>query len=235
MDAESFTTWRRWVDGPLNHKELADRALCEGLNCFSGHTFASSPPEAGLPGWAYHAGTDINPAATWWPMVRGLMDYLARCSYMLRQGWFVADVCYYYGDQAPNFFPPLCNVQEKPLLDGLAPQNDFDVCSSEVILQRMRVENGRIVLPDGMSYAALVLPEQDHIPPEVLRKIRALVADGATVIGHQRPTRAPGRRSSEQENQQVEQLVKALWGADATGRASGSGPVHGPRPVCDRQ
>ena len=115
VDAESFTTWRRWVDGPLAHKEIADRALCEGLNSFSLHTFASSPPEAGLPGWAYHAGTDINPAATWWPLARGLMDYLARCSYMLRQGWFVADVCHFYGDQAPNFFPPLCNVPRKDL------------------------------------------------------------------------------------------------------------------------
>ena len=203
VDAESFTTWRRWVDGPLNHKQLADRALCEGLNCFSWHTFASSPPEAGLPGWAYHAGTDINPSATWWPMVRGLMDYLARCSYMLRQGWFVADVCYYYGDQAPNFFPPLCNVTEKPLLEGLDPQNDYDVCSSQVILQRMRVEKGRIVLPDGMSYAALVLPEQDHIPLAVLKKIRSLVANGATVIGHQRPTRAPGLQEHQKETQQV--------------------------------
>ena len=63
VDAEAFTTWRRWVDGPLDHKDLADRALCEGLNNFSMHTFASSPPEAGLPGWAYHAGTDINPTA----------------------------------------------------------------------------------------------------------------------------------------------------------------------------
>jgi hypothetical protein len=218
VDAEAFTTWRRWVDGPLNHKDLADRALCEGLNSFSGHTFASSPPEAGLPGWAYHAGTDINPAATWWPMARGFMDYLARSSYMLRQGWFVADVCYFYGDQAPNFFPPLCNVPEKPLLNGLAPQNDFDVCSSEVILGRMRVKNGRIVLPDGMSYAALVLPEQDHIPLEVIRKIHKLVADGATVIGHQRPARAPGRRGSERDNKQVEQMVKALWGADQPAR-----------------
>jgi hypothetical protein len=217
VDAESFTTWRRWVDGPLDHKELADRALCEGLNCFSLHTLASSPPEAGLPGWAYHAGTDINPAATWWPMAGGLMDYLARCSYMLRQGWFVADVCYYYGDQAPNFFPPLCDVQEKPLLDGLAPHNDFDVCSSEVILKRMRVKNGRLVLPDGMSYAALVLPEQDHIPPGVLKKIHALVADGATVIGQRRPTRTPGQRSSKQENLQLEQSVRALWGADQPG------------------
>ena len=224
VDAESFTTWRRWIDGPLNHKEIADRALCEGLNCFSLHTFASSPPEAGHPGWAYHAGTDINPSATWWPMARGLMDYMARCSYMLRQGWFVADVCYYYGDQAPNFYPPLCNVPQKPLLEGLDPRNDYDVCSSEVILRRMRVEKGRIVLPDGMSYAALVMPEQDHIPLEVLEKIRALLADGATIIAHQRPIRAPGLQDHNKQTQGVKRLVDELWGgnelSDQQGRQS---------------
>ena len=212
VDAESFTTWRRWVDGPLNHKDIADRALGEGLNNFSLHTFASSPPEAGLPGWVYHAGTDINPAVPWWPMASGLMDYLARCSYMLRQGWFVADVCYYYGDQAPNFFPSLCNVPEKPRLEGLDPRNDFDVCSSEVILRRMRVDKGRIVLPDAMSYAALVLPEQDHIPVEVLEKVRALLADGATVIGRQRPTRAPGLEDNERKSQDVKRLADEIWG-----------------------
>lgn len=212
VDAESFTTWRRWVDGPLNHKLLADRAMCEGLNCFSLHTFASSPPEAGLPGWAYHAGTDINPTATWWPMVRGFMDYLARCSYMLRQGWFVADVCYYYGDQAPNFHPPLCQVEEKPLLDGLAPGHDYDVCSSQVILERMRADQGRIVLPDGMNYAALVLPEQDHIPAEVLARIFVLVENGATVIGHQRPTRSPGLVNPVAESRKIGDLADKLWG-----------------------
>ncbi|MBC8406321.1 MAG: hypothetical protein H8E15_13940 [Planctomycetes bacterium] len=220
VDAESFTTWRRWVDGPLNHKEIADRALCEGLNCFSFHTFASSPPEAGLPGWAYHAGTDINPTATWWPMARALTDYLARCSYMLRQGWFVADVCYYYGEQAPNFYPPLCNVPEHPLLDGLHPGYDYDVCSSQVVLERMRVEYGRIVLPDGMSYSALVLPEQDHIPAAVLERIRDLVADGATVIAHQRPTRAPGLQDLEIESKTVDRLADELWG-----REKSSGPL----------
>jgi hypothetical protein len=212
VDAEAFTTWRRWVDGPLDHKDLADRALCEGLNCFSLHTFASTPPEAGLPGWAYHAGTDINPAATWWPMVRPFMDYLARCSHMLRQGWQVADICYYYGDQAPNFHPPLCNVPEKPLLEGLHAGHDYDVCSSEVVLERMGVENGRITLPDGMSYAALVLPEQDHMPLSVLQKIRGLLAAGATVIGNQRPTRAPGLHEHETVSQSVDKLSAELWG-----------------------
>jgi hypothetical protein len=223
VDAESFTTWRRWIDGPLAHKEIADRALCEGLNSFSLHTFASSPPGAGLPGWAYHAGTDINPAATWWPMARGLMDYLARCSHMLRQGWFVADVCYFYGDQAPNFYPPLCNVPQKPLLAGLDPSNDYDVCSSEVILRRMKVEEGRIVLPDGMSYAALALPEQDHIPLEVLRRIRVLVAEGATVVSHHRPIRSPGLHGQEEQDREIKRLADELWGggevSDRPGRS----------------
>jgi hypothetical protein len=101
---------------------------------------------------------------------------------MLRQGWAVADVCYYYGDQAPNFYPSLCNVPEKPLLEGLDARNDYDVCSSQVILERMRVENNRIVLPDGMSYAVLVLSSQAHIPEEVSRKIQTLVDAGAKVI-----------------------------------------------------
>ena len=158
-------------------------------------------------------------------MVRGLMDYLARCSYMLRQGWFVGDVCYYYGDQAPNFYPPLCDVPEKPLLEGLGPCNDYDVCSSEVILRRMRVERGRIVLPDGMSYAVLVLPEQDHIPSEVLARIRALVADGATVIGHQRPIRAPGNKDQQAETARVLQLAEELWGRSEASDQGNMPPV----------
>lgn len=222
-EAEAFTTWRRWVDGPLNHKELADRALCEGLNAFALHTFASTPPEAGLPGWAYHAGTDINPAATWWPMAGGFMDYLARCSHLLRQGWFVADVCYFYGGQAPNFFPPEAYVPDRPRLDGLAPGHDFDVCSADVILERMSVKHGRITLPDGMNYAALVLPEQDTISAAVLEKVRELVADGATVIAHRCPTGAPGLRDAAVESNAVRRLADELWGAAGEGARIGTG------------
>ena len=35
-----------------------------------------------------------------------MIDYFARCSYLLQQGLFVADVCYYNGDEAPNFVGP---------------------------------------------------------------------------------------------------------------------------------
>jgi hypothetical protein len=106
----------------------------------------------------------------------------------------------------------MCNVPEKPLLDGLHPSNDYDVCSSEVILTRMQVENGRLVLPGGMSYAALVLPDQEHIPADILAKIRSLIADGATVIGHQRPVRAPGMNDRQDETTKVLRLAEELWG-----------------------
>jgi hypothetical protein len=63
-----------------------------------------------------------------------------------------------------------------------------------------------------MSYAALVLPEQDHIPLAVLEKIHSLVAAGATVIGHQRPTRAPGLKDQETETRKVARQAEELWG-----------------------
>ena len=69
VDAESFTTWRRWKDSPFDMKKVVDRAFCEGLNNITFHTFASTNPEDGLPGRTYHAGYDMNPGTTWWGQI----------------------------------------------------------------------------------------------------------------------------------------------------------------------
>lgn len=211
VDAESFTTWRRWKDSPFDMKKEVDRAFCEGLNNITFHTFASTNPEDGLPGKTYHAGYDMNPGTTWWNKSKPFMDYLARCSYLLQQGLFVGDLCYYYGDQAPNFFPLFHDVPEKPRLKGLGNGYDYDVVNSDVILNRMSVKDGRLVLPDGMSYAVLLLPEQAHMPLTVLKKIHALVYGGATIIGP-RPTTVPGLKDYEKENTELNQLADDLWG-----------------------
>ena len=226
--AESFTTWRRWMDGPFSLKQLADRALCEGVNQFVFHTFAHSPLDDGLPGRAYHAGSDLNPRATWWDQSKPFIDYLSRSCYMLQQGKFVADVCGFYGDQAPNFWPLFHDVPNKPVWPGLAAGYDYDVTDSDVIVNRMRVVDGRIVLPDGMSYALLALPAQDHIPAEVLEKIASLVKDGATVVGPE-PARDPRLLDQASRTSRVRALADELWGNDpaatAKGRAVGKGKV----------
>lgn len=182
VDAESFTTWRRWKDSPFALKRYVDRAFCEGLNKVTIHTFANTRPEHGLPGRTYHAGIDINPATTWWENARPFMDYLARCSYMLQQGLFVGDVAYYYGDKAPNFFPEYHDVPEKPGLEGLSEAYDFDIVNTDIILNRMSVKDGKIVLPDGMSYSLLVLPDREDIPLMVIKKVEELISEGAKVL-----------------------------------------------------
>jgi hypothetical protein len=211
VDAESFTTWRRWKDSPFDMKKLVDRAFCEGLNNITFHTFASTNPEDGLPGRTYHAGYDMNPGTTWWNKSKPFMDYLSRCSYMLQQGLFVGDACYYYGDQTPNFFPFFHSVPEKPRLKGLSNGYDFDVVNSDIILNRMTVKNGRLVLPDGLSYAIMLLPDQVHMPLEVLEKISELVKAGATILGP-RPATVPGLNNWEKENIALNQLSGELWG-----------------------
>ena len=205
VDMEAFTSWRHWQEGPFEYKPLADRAMCGGTNLFTFHTFPHNPPEAGKPGWAYHAGTHMGPTRVWWPMARPFIDYLSRCSYLLQQGLFVGDVCYYYGDQAPNFV--------KPKHTNISPGRgyDYDVTNTDVILNRMAVKDGRIVLPDGMSYELLVLPDQGNMPLTVLKKLEKMVKAGATVVGL-RPTGVAGLADYQKRSEKVRKLANKLWG-----------------------
>ena len=205
VDMEAFTSWRHWQDGPFDIKGLADRALCGGANHFTFHTCAHNPPEAGLPGWVYHAGTHISPSLVWWPKAKPFIDYLSRCCYLLQQGLFVADVCYYYGDQGFNFVPP------KHIDPSLGPGYDYDVTNAEVILSRMDVKNGKIVLPDGMSYEVLVLPNREDINWAVLKRIERLVKAGATVVGR-KPIMSNGLTDYPHRDIKVRNLANKLWG-----------------------
>ena len=45
-------------------KPTFDQAVCAGLNLLFWHTFTSAPPEFGLPGREYFAGTHLNPNVT---------------------------------------------------------------------------------------------------------------------------------------------------------------------------
>jgi hypothetical protein len=206
VDGEAFTSWQQWQESPFDLKPLADKAMCEGLNLFTFHTGTHNPPEGGKPGWVYHAGTHMNPNRVWWPKIKPFIDYLARSCFLLQQGRFVGDICYYYGDQAPNF------VRPKHIDPSLGKGFDYDVANSDVILTRMNVKNGKIVLPDGMTYELLVLPEREDANPQVLEKLMKLVEDGATVVGP-KPTRSNGLTDYPRLDEKVKLLADKLWGA----------------------
>jgi len=206
VQGEAFTSFLHWQEGPADLKPLADRAMCEGLNRFIYHTSPHTPPEAGIPGFVYHAGTHFNTTRVWWPKSRPFTDYLARSCFLLQQGNFVGDVLYYYGDQTPNFVKP------KHVDPSLGFGYDYDVINSEVILTRLDVKDGKLILPDGQSYEILVLPDQDHADLEVLKKLEELVDKGATIVGR-KPACSHGLKDYEQRDKLIKQLADKLWGS----------------------
>ena len=206
--AEGFTTigphWQERVW--CNLKPALDRALCEGLNQLVWTLVTCAPRETGMPGQEMFPGTHFNPNSTWWRQSEGFLAYINRCQWMLRQGHFVADALYYYGDHAPNFAQLKASNPAQ-----LPPGYDYDVATEYVVLNRLAVKAGRMVLPDGMSYGALVLAPQRTVSLPVLRKLRALAEAGGVLIGA-RPESSSGLAAWQQGDGETRELIDVLWG-----------------------
>jgi hypothetical protein len=228
VEAEAFTGTHLWNEGPGDLKPTADRAFCEGLNRVNFHTWPHTPEEAGTPGWVYAFGTLINEHRIWWPMARPWMDYLGRCSYLLQQGNFIGDVLFYYGDSVPNF------VEAKHIVPSLGFGYDYDVTNSDILLNRLEVEDGKLVLPHGQKYEMLVLPDVSYMQPEILERIGELVREGAVVSGP-KPSRSHGLYNREERDRQVRELAGEIWGEcdgiAVTSHDYGRGRIHWGEPL----
>jgi len=212
--AEGFTTigphWQETIWDNL--KPSFDKAACEGLNLLVWHAVVCSPVEMGLPGQQYFAGTHFNPNTTWWAKSGAFLAYINRCQWMLQRGLSVADVCYYYGDHVPNFAQLRASDPAK-----VGAGYDYDVITEEAVLTRLGVRDGRLVLPDGVSYRVLVLPDRPAISVAVLRKVKDLVNAGATVIGP-KPVEATGLTDFPACDAEVKKIARELWGDGGNGR-----------------
>ena len=206
--AEAFTSYRHWKDSPATLKQSLDRAFCEGINRIFIHTCTATRPQDGKPGYEYGAGTHFNPNVTWWEKSGAFLSYVSRCQYLLTEGKFGADVLFYNGDITPNL------VDQKTVYPGLGQGYDYDVCNEEVLLTRVDTKDGKIVLPDGMQYRILVLPDDDRMPVNVLKKIQQLIKKGATVIGYP-PQSDSGLNNYPYCDEEIAQIVKEVWGSSA--------------------
>jgi hypothetical protein len=225
IGAEAFTAVTevaKWMNTPYSIKALGDTAFCEGINRFVFHRYAMQPWLDRVPGmtmgpWGIH----YERTETWWEQTGPWHDYLARCNYLLRQGLYVADICYVQTEDAPN-----------GLAYGPRTAYAFDACSSEAVLTRMKVEDGRLVLPDGMSYRVLVLTPSETMTPAMLGKIKELVENGATVIGS-RPQKSPSLTNYPNCDSEVSRLADQLW-ADCDGNGVKEHRLGKGRVICGK-
>jgi hypothetical protein len=229
--AESFTATpenAKWTNDPYSLKAQGDEQYCAGINRFVFHRYAHQPDER-RPGMTMGPwGVNFERTNTWWEPGREWITYLSRCQYMLQRGLFVADLLYYYGEGAPR------NEQPSHLNPPPPAGYDYDACNREVLLTRISVRDGNIVLPDGMSYRLLVLADTDVMSPEVLAKVKQLVADGATVIGP-RPKQSPSLRNYPKCDGEVASAADELWGncdgKSVTEHAYGRGMIYWGKPI----
>jgi hypothetical protein len=205
--AESWTGGG--YEAPASMKLIGDYWATQGINRFIFHTSAHQPLDT-KPGNAM-VGTHINRNITWAEQAGPFMAYLARTQYLLQQGRFVADVAYYAGETIPSGVPYWEKIKPEPPIGY-----DYDFLSTELLLDSLSVKDGDLLLPSGMRYRVLVLPETDQITPRVLIKIRQLVADGATVIGP-KPVRSPSLVGYPAVDDEVAKVANEIWG-DADGK-----------------
>ena len=214
LGAEAFTATdgEKWLGHPGGIKALGDWAFCEGINRFVFHRYAMQPWRDVKPGMSMGPwGLHYERTETWWEQSTAWHEYLSRCQFLLQQGQFVADICYLEPEASPYRFRAAAHAREpgrigRPIISTAARRK---CCST-----RMKVKDGRLVLPSGMSYRVLVLPEVETMTPQLLRKVSELVKAGATVVGPA-PLRSPSLANYPQCDEEVQTLARELWGGGA--------------------
>ncbi|MBN2579449.1 MAG: alpha-L-rhamnosidase N-terminal domain-containing protein, partial [Pirellulales bacterium] len=234
IGAEAFTATdaEKWQAWPGSIKEIGDWAFCEGINRFVFHRYAMQTylnirPGISMGPWGLH----YERTQTWWEMSHAWHEYLARCQHLLRQGLFTADVCYLTPEGSPQTTTGQKRFQAISSSNPDEPRDrsryNFDLCPPEALLSRMTVKDGRLTLPDGMSYQLLVLPMVETMTPQLLGKIKELLEAGATVVGS-RPAKSPSLAGYPECDREVARLADELWGpgeapAQLTERRIGKG------------
>ena len=189
--AEAFTSWVNWQEYPAALKAEGDHAFCDGLNrnvlCFYVH----QPRPEEKPGHRMDGrGHGISTVTLLGGKRAGLGSVIWRAANTcFSRARFHADVCYFYGEGSARFVPGREFMQP-----ALPAGYNYDCVNSDVLFNRMSVREGRLWLPDGMSYALMVLPLQTaRCRRRCLRRIKELIEAGATVTG----VAAAGRTGTE--------------------------------------
>lgn len=205
---------------PAMMKQRTDRFFAEGINNTLLHVYIMQPYEDKNPGVNAWFGNEFDRKNRWFSQLDLFTQYLKRSNFMLQQGLNVADVAYFIGEDAPK----MTGIADPPLPTGY----QFDYMNAEVILRDMKVKDGMLTLPHGTQYRVLVLPKLETMRPEVLKKIKELIYDGAVVIGPA-PNRSPSLRNQPEADKQVQTMATELWdevdGVNATYRQYGKGMI----------
>jgi hypothetical protein len=224
--AESLTAAAApWAWSPATLKPTADQELLNGINRFVIHESAHQPLVDKAPGLTLGPfGQWFNRNETWAEEAGPWVKYLARCSYLLQQGHFAADLVYFYGEDSN--LTAIFGDKSPDVPAGYG----FDYINADGLIHELNVTDGRLTTKSGMSYRVLGLdPYSQHMSLPVLRAIHKLVEEGAVVAG----PKPSGDPSLADDQAAFHKLSDELFG-DGTGvHKVGKGTVYAGQSLAD--
>ncbi|MDZ7783902.1 MAG: glycosyl hydrolase [Halioglobus sp.] len=186
--AELFTSaLAPWAHSPRMLQPVADLAFALGVNRPMIHTSVHQPFAERAPGLSLSIfGQYFTRHETWSELAGPWMDYLARSAWLLQQGRAVADIAYFYGEEAP-----LTSLFAVSAATSLPAGYGFDFVNADMLLNDFSVDGGALRAPSGASYKILFLGGSSRrMTVPVLRKLERFIAGGVTVVGD-RPLDSP--------------------------------------------
>lgn len=231
VETNTFLHWERYRATLEEIKIVSDGFLRSGATKFYTHGFSASPERDLAPsrrtGWA----TQVNPTNSWWKYYPLLTQYIARCSYILRQGNFAPDIAIY---------SPLANQWTKDVLNArrwtrdfdwgelgnllISNGYDFDLLNDDALQNIVKFENGNIKIRN-LEYKVLLLPNIEALPLNTLKRIEEYVDGGGAVIALDRlPQFSTGYKNSDPGDLEVQRIVSKLF-KNQNGKSLAPNPV----------
>lgn len=182
VSAEAFTSQPHinWKGHPALVKVKGDSAMVEGINHFMLHRFAHQANTHVKPGmtlgfWGFH----FDRTNTWWYNGgKAWFKYMARAAYMLQQGRPVSDMLVFIGEGSPN--APFYRDDFEP---NIPVETNFDNVNADALINRIKIEDNKLVLPEGLEYKVLVLKNCEKLSLKALQKIHKIAMSGVPVAG----------------------------------------------------
>lgn len=208
ISAESFTSnpGINWKGHPAMAKTSGDLAWTYGINEFMFHRYAHQANPNVAPGmtmnrWGFH----FDRTQTWWKNAGAAwFTYIARGSHLLRQGVPVSDLLIYVGEGAPN-----SAYYRNDIAPAIPKTINFDNVNTDVLLNRLKIEDQKLVLPEGTSYQMLLLQNTKAVSLATATRMLEIAKSGVPVYG-ELPEKLAGYKISEKQMQSFTKVITEL-------------------------
>jgi len=247
VEAFTFLHWERYRATMEEIKIAADGFLRSGATKFYNHGYSFLPERDLAPSRRMPWAPQVNPTNIWWKYYPYLTQYIARCSYVLRQGSFAPDIAI-YSPLANQWTLNAINSRKWTRefdwdeLGNLLISNgyDFDLLNDDALQNIAGFENGKIKIRD-MEYKMLLLPNIEAMPLKSLKAIQNYIREGGIVLALDRlPHYSTGFSEYKNKDEELRALVNELFketggGKKVSTRSYGKGTIHFIKQVIDRK